>query len=1537
MSDPTRASSSAAARLRRGVATSVAAALVAAGVGALGASPASADEAVDLTGYVNPFIGTQDEGNTYPGATVPFGMVQMSPDTGHNTGYDYTQSKIRGFSLAHMSGVGCGLDGFVPILPTTGAISSTDNASYNLSFSHADEEAHPGYYKVALSAPAGKVTAELSATEHTGVQRYTYPATTDAKVLVDAGQALSTVTHSSVSIDATARTVTTATTVRGFCQDTEPFTVYSTTKFARAFTAFGTWTGSTVTAGATSASSTSRTGAYLQFDTTSDQVVEAQTSLSYVDGDGADANLAAEHTTLAAAKDAAHDTWQQWLGKVKVTSQDQTQLRTFYSALYRSFLAPNTGTDVDGRYMGWDGDAHQAADGFTYYQNFSLWDTYRTQEQMLALLAPEQARDMARSVVLEGEQGGWAPRWGYGPVETNIMTGDPVTPFLVSAYSQGLLGDGWAERAYAVLKQNADGVPPADSPFNGRAGNPTYIESGYVGHDAGAKGKPGDYDLQHGGSATLEYALADATLSTLARALGHDADADRYAARAQSYRAIWDTATDSFRARTPDGVFVDETDPASAPGFHEGTAVQYEWLVQQDMPGLVDLLGGKDAAAKRLDDFFAYDELLADPAGTAHDTWVNGSYDYYNQDKYNPNNEPDLHAPYAYLWAGQPWKTTDVVRAALTLFTDGPTGVTGNDDLGEMSSWAVMSSLGLFPIVPGTDVWGVSTPVFERAEISLDETWFPQSGGKLVLTADGVGDASHYIRSMKVGGTQHTTGYLTGDELTSAGTIDYTVGSTPSSWATGADAAPGTLAPSDEHPTSVAASAPGSVQVAAGTTQTVDLTVFVQASGSRDVTIRIEGDDDVTTKDVTWHAASDGLPVQRSFEVPVAVDARTTPGVHRVHLTVDAGDGLERSSDLAVVVPERSWLQDAYTATAIGDVGSTDASFDEQGSFYLRDQLAAQGVYQGVRTQLPADHALSYQLAAAGGADNFTLTAQTTDVSGGLAGASRLRLVAAANNGDQQVSFTITYADGDKQTATVTVPDWCTGSSSVDVVVRTPLRGVPSGTQAVRCGIFSTGDVALRTDSSVRSITWPSNTKVHVFAIASDATLRAPHLQGDVTISGTPAVGATLVASTPTWDVPGTTTSYRWNVDGQRVDGATARIFTLAPAYAGHRVSVTVTGTARGYLPTSATSDDVTVTAGAIEQRDPAKVLGTFQVGRTVRVVDGTYSVPGTSTEYAWTADGVTIAGATGSSLTLTPDLVGTLVQPVLTVTAPGRAPLTVQVPVSGSVAKGVLRRDVPVSVTGAAATGSTLRAVAGRYTPSANESVQWLLDGKVVASGTTFAVPASAVGKRLAVRATAVAEGYTDLVTDVQVGTVLAGAVVATKAPAVSGTAAVGKKLTVSSGTYSVRGATITRQWLRDGMPVQGATGTSYVLTAADKGAKVAVRTTVAAPGYATLRLVTPGVTVKAGTITVSKASKVSGKAKVGHKLTVSAPKVSPSGVKVTYRWLRDGKAISGATSRTHVVTRSDKGKKLSVRVTLTKSGYTTVVKTTARTAKVV
>ncbi|MEU1309417.1 GH92 family glycosyl hydrolase [Streptomyces cinnamoneus] len=739
----------------------------------------------ELTSLVNPFIGTQNEGNTFPGAAVPFGMVQLSPDTGHNTGYDYKDHHIRGFSTVHLSGVGCRIGGDLPVLPTTGDVVQTDNARYAAEFSHDDERARPGYYRVRLASYGG-ITAELTATARTGRQRYTFPATQKANVLFNAGQSLHKTVSTSIEV-VDSRTVRSTITGRGFCQDTRPYTLHTLTRFDRPFTSHGTWNGDGLSEGSRASSSRAGNGAWVRFDTTRDRDVEATTAISYVDAAGAERNLRAEEAGFDRTAVAAHDAWERRLGDVRVRGGAPALRRTFYSSLYRSFLAPNVGSDVDGRYTGWDQRVHRA-DGFTYYQNWSLWDTYRTQAQLLALLAPRESRDMALSVLRVDAEGGWLPKWGYGTVETNIMTGDPVTPFLTNAFHHGLLA-GHEEEAYRALRKNADGVPPAGSPYVGREGNAEYVRNGYVPLlPDRTRRKPGDSDYHEGASATLEYALADGVLARMARDLGHRADAERYAGRSRNYRRLFDPATGFFRPRDAGGAFTGSADPAKSPGFHEGTAWQYQWLVPQDLPGLIGLLGGKEATERRLDSFFAYDRLLADPARTARQVWVNGPYDYYNADKYNPQNEPDLIAPYTYLSTGKPWKTTDVVHAALTLFTDSPTGMTGNDDLGTMSAWMVLSAIGVYPVQPGADVWGLSTPVFDRVDLRLDRRWYPR--GRFTVSAPGTSDRDRYVRSVRLDGTAHERTYLTTEAIREGERLEFTVGPEPSGWGTGARSVP---------------------------------------------------------------------------------------------------------------------------------------------------------------------------------------------------------------------------------------------------------------------------------------------------------------------------------------------------------------------------------------------------------------------------------------------------------------------------------------------------------------------------------------------------------------------------------------------------------------------------------------------------------------------------------------------------------------------------------------------------------------------------
>ncbi|MET0423279.1 MAG: GH92 family glycosyl hydrolase, partial [Actinoplanes sp.] len=642
-----------------------------------GAARAAEPDPVDL---VNPFVGTENFGNTFPGASAPFGMVQVSPDTGGQGGYDYRQNTIYGFSQTHLSGVGCPVAGELPMMPTTGAISSVDPNVYRSPYSHDDEQATPGYYRVGLSKYG--VDAELTATERTGWQRHTFPATAQANLLFNTGRANQSVFDSEIHLVGD-RTVEGRVHAGNFCAGKDDHTVYFSATFDRPFAAFGTWRGSAVTAGSRDAAGSGGNGAYVTFDATTDRDVVVKVGLSYTGPAGARANLTAETGDGFDFDQVRADLTARWAGeldRIKISGGTAERRTAFYTALYHSLLHPNLAGDVDGSYVGFDRAVHRA-EGYTPYQNFSLWDTYRPQNQLLELLTPDVARDVALSVLAIGRDGGWLPRWALVNSETNIMTGDPVTPFLVEAWSKGLLA-GHEDEAYGLLRSNALSEPPAGSPYNGRSGIRYYNDRGYVpsglrlGVDCAAKG--GDNDCDHPASATLEYAAADASLALMAAGLGRSADAKLFAGRGQWYRNLWDSpptappttqnglkaTSGHFRPRTVDGTWLTPYDPVAADEqFHEGGAYQYQWLVPQDPAGLIGLMGGRAAAEKRLDDFFAYDKLLADPAGTARTDWIAAPYDYYAKPTYNPNNEPDLLAPYLYHWAGDPAKAATVVRA----------------------------------------------------------------------------------------------------------------------------------------------------------------------------------------------------------------------------------------------------------------------------------------------------------------------------------------------------------------------------------------------------------------------------------------------------------------------------------------------------------------------------------------------------------------------------------------------------------------------------------------------------------------------------------------------------------------------------------------------------------------------------------------------------------------------------------------------------------------------------------------------------------
>lgn len=766
---------------------------------------------------VNTFIGSQDDGNTFPGASAPFGLIQVSPIGDHYSGWRYDDPKIRGFGHSFLSGAGCWEQGGqLSVLPVTGAIGpggrfdtknskAFDQKSYASAYTHEGEVGQAGYYKVRLTDYGG-IDAEATALTRAAAERYTFPAdAAQGHVLVNTGQANERhlVVGSNVQVVGD-RAVEGKIVTKSFCGG-QQYTTWFRMEFDRPFDAHGIWDeeGGKPGGNVSTQGDTRPHGAWFTFDLKKGRAVTAISAISHVDAEGARNNLRAEAMrggkalSFDAMRKLSQDTWRKELNSVRVSGGSADDRTVFYTALYHTMLQPLTGSDSDGRYRGYDTQVH-TADGWTYYEYFSLWDTYRSQNQWLAMLQPRRARDMANSVLKIHEQNGWLPRWGYANFDSNVMTGDPVTPFLVDLWRFGAL-EGRERQAYTALRENAYGMPPALVRSNGRAGNPSYLKNGYVQYDRAFPAKSMDVDPHHGGSSTLEYALADCSLSQMAGALGEREDAATLSERGRNWRKLWDVdATDAElgfkgfpRPRMEDGSWYTEVDgsysPRSHHGFHEGTAWQYQWLVQQDASGLVEAMGGAEKAGKRLDAFFAYDALIADPARAARKEWVVGPYSYYNQYRYNPNNEPDLHSPWMYTLIGQPWKTTGVLRAAQALFTNAPNGVTGNDDLGTMSAWYLFSAVGLYPAVPGTGQLLLHTPRFERVEMDLG------NGKRLTVEAPSAdGRGLQYIQGVQVNGKPHDAVWLDWSQLRQGGTIRYALGGQPATagWGTAASSLP---------------------------------------------------------------------------------------------------------------------------------------------------------------------------------------------------------------------------------------------------------------------------------------------------------------------------------------------------------------------------------------------------------------------------------------------------------------------------------------------------------------------------------------------------------------------------------------------------------------------------------------------------------------------------------------------------------------------------------------------------------------------------
>lgn len=776
---------------------------------------------------VNPLIGTTNGGNDYPGATLPLGMLAWSPEEPRNHprtqkqgvpgsmrddrgrpaapgGYEYSADRISGFSLTHLMGTGCaGASGDIPFMPFVGEVSSSPaedvgSEKYGSTFSHDDETAQAGFYKVKLE---NGVVAELTATLRTGSGRFTYPQGKPAVMLIRSAYSETGSTDAHIRIDAKTRTVSGSVTSGNFCgyigtaDRRSYYTLYFVAHFDAPFLSTGTWQDSAIRSGTTEAGGGTSygekgfppagkgSGGWVVLDSSKSASIGVRVGISYVSEQNAEANLRAENpegTLFDSVRERARAAWNEVLDRVRIEGGTHDEQVVFYTALYHSLMGENLYSDVDGRYMGMDGSVHRVASPQkAQYGTFSGWDVYRSQLQLLALLEPEIAGDIAQSLLNQADQnGGEWDRWTHNAGITHVMNGDPAAPAIADILAFG--GKNFdVKAAYKSLLQAAT-VPTAHDLSNEgcevecvgqRPSLDKWLSLHYIPVGANAWGPAAD---------TLEDATADFAISELARRVGDEANHRQFLARAQYWKNIFNPQA------TPEGGYIQnrnadgswpKVDPASDEGFVEGSAAQYLWMVPFNAKGLFTMLGGTEKASARLNAFFY------NPDGSLAVTKSGGLHAELD-------NEPSIETPWLFNFLGQPWKTQEAVRKVLnTIWTNSPKGMPGNDDLGEMSSWYVWSAMGMYPEIPGRAELVLGSPLFSKITIH-------RAAGDIVIKGDGAATDSPYVRSLRVDGKDSSRTWLPESFVERGGTLDFQLGATPNrNWGTAANDAPPSFEP----------------------------------------------------------------------------------------------------------------------------------------------------------------------------------------------------------------------------------------------------------------------------------------------------------------------------------------------------------------------------------------------------------------------------------------------------------------------------------------------------------------------------------------------------------------------------------------------------------------------------------------------------------------------------------------------------------------------------------------------------------------------
>ncbi len=692
--------------------------------------------------YINPFIGTDGHGHTYPGASMPFGMVQLSPDTrlvgwDAASGYHYSDSVIYGFSHTALNGTGVGDYNDILVMPVVGEPVFL-NTGYRSPFRKENEHAEAGYYSVFLDKPG--VKAELTASTRVGYHRYTFPESQEANLIID-------LEHRDRVVESWIEFVS-DTEIRGLRRSTnwaEDLVWYFHMEFSKPFERKGIAVDNELRNDLLYADGTN-IKAFVGFNTEENEQIEVKVALSAVDADGAYKNMQEEIPGwgFGEVRQNAFDAWNNELDRIRVKGGAEEQMITFYTAMYHAFLQPNTFFDVDGRYRGMDRKVH-VVDDFDNYTIFSLWDTYRTWHPLMTIIDTKRTVDYIRVMLDMYEKGGLLPIWELAANETYTMIGNHAISVIVDAYMKGIR-DFDEEKAMEAMIYSAT---------RDHFGLDVYRQYGHV---------PGD--MEHESiSKTLEYAYNDWCIAAMAKEMGMDDIYREYIHRAQFYKNIFDPSTNFMRPRV-NGGWLTPFDPTTVDWhFTEANAWHYNFYVPQDITGLYTLHGGKEAFAEMIVELFETEDKI-----TGRDMKdITGLIGQYAQ-----GNEPSHHMAYLHNYVNQPWKTQYRVRQIMdTLYSHLPDGLSGNEDCGQMSAWLIMSAMGFYPVTPGLPEYIIGTPWFPEMEINLE------NGNVFTITANNVSERNFYIQSAELNGQPYTKSYISHEDIMQGGHLHFEMGRRP--------------------------------------------------------------------------------------------------------------------------------------------------------------------------------------------------------------------------------------------------------------------------------------------------------------------------------------------------------------------------------------------------------------------------------------------------------------------------------------------------------------------------------------------------------------------------------------------------------------------------------------------------------------------------------------------------------------------------------------------------------------------------------------